>query len=139
MPSIPFDQLDDRILAMGRQIDQGLGMGANLGLKKALQLVITKYIVRGGGPPNPVGGRLKWRGGGLGNSVAVFPFRVEGSNIVVGGLQAGGGSIAYARVHEEGSSARPYLAPALKEATPFILREATRGVLRVMRKFFDVS
>ncbi len=139
MPSIPFDQFGDRILRMQRELDQGLAMGMNLGFKKALKLVVTKYIVRGGGPPNPVGGRLKWRSGNLGRSVAVFPSRVEGSNIVIGGLQAGGGSVAYAKVHEEGSRARPFLAPALLEATPVILKEATRGVVRVMRKFFDVS
>ena len=136
MASIPFDQLDKRIRAMERELHRGLAKGTTRGFKTALKLVVTKYIVRGGGPPNPPGGRLKWRRGNLGRSVAVFPSRVEGSNIVIGGLQAGGGNVAYARIHEEGPRARPFLFPALVEATPLILKEATKEVLRVMRKFF---
>lgn len=139
MPVIPFDQLDDRILAMQKQLNKGLAAGMNNGFKKALKLSVTKYMVGGGGEPNPPPGPLKIRSGRLRRSVAVFPSRAEGTDIIIGGLQAGGGSVAYARIHEEGPRARPYLEPALKDATEAILRDAARGVVKVMRKFFDVS
>jgi hypothetical protein len=139
MAIIPFEQFDERVLKMEKRLNIGLAKGMNVGFKKALKLAVTTYIVRGGGAPNPPPGPLKWRSGDLGRSVEVFKTVVKGGDLLIGGLQAGGSDAPYAEVHEEKPGKRPFLKPALDDATDTILKEATKGVVREMRKFFDVS
>lgn len=141
---IEFDDLDNRLRKAARALPIGIAKGMNKGFKQALRLSVTKYMVGGGrsAPPLPPPGPLRIRTGNLRRTVAVFPSRVSGSDVVIGGLKAGGATVAYAPVHEFGGSriqARPYLEPALRDAIPDILREAAKGAAREINKFLEVS
>jgi hypothetical protein len=115
----------------------------------ARKLALTKYMERKDNrgstfdPPNPPPGPLGIRQGNLARTVRLGEMRFTGKKVIAS-LEAGSESVRYARIHERGGviaignrtfimPARPYLGPAVLEATPRITLAVSREVLILAR------
>lgn len=88
--------------------------GFNNGLKTALRVAVTITMEPSGGKSAPVlPNKIRVRSGKLRRSVKIFKARKQGNNWV-GGLQAGGRGVPYARIHEKGGVTHPKVTPRMR-------------------------
>jgi hypothetical protein len=123
--------------------------GMRKGLRVAERYAKTKYMERKDNrhpkvwdPPNPEPGPLGIRQANLVRTVTVAPMRFTGK-AVIGGLRAGSADGRYAAIHEFGGMAgrnhaskippRPYLHPALADATDEIVASITKELRSLAR------
>lgn len=136
-----------------RSFRSGMPIAVLRGLRKGMpiarKLAITKYMERKDNrgstfdPPNPPPGPLGIRQGNLVRTVRIGDMRFTGKRIIAS-LAAGSESVLYAGIHERGGiiavkgrsfimPARPYLRPAVDEATPQIVLIVSKEVLILAR------